>query len=174
MNKAMSKVGTSCSYPVIGPIKEVLLPKQKFFATIRSKKKKIVDITPLSDQDRELLSGKTIVEQFPYIFPVTNFVLTSFSGKCSQCRKSIPEYLLFGRMSPSESSQTLDIEARGYCPDCKLVTRYSATVNSAGCIQWLEAGQKRSETMVVEHPAKWFQPYLDALKQISGWLKAAL
>ena len=110
--------------------------------TLERKPKKVVNLVSQSAEDKEIINGKTLKQQLPFCFPVTNFTLTNITCNCAQCHEPIPDEILFAKFSQPESSQILLVDARGFCPDCGLITKYFFRVNSGGEIRWKQGDEE--------------------------------
>lgn len=88
----------------------------------------MIDRSPLTVRDRELMNMETIASQFPVQFS-NNAVWTEFDGKCSGCGKTLDRNNVRGLLSkPLPTVAT--IEAAGVCLNCELLTRFDYRIHN--------------------------------------------
>jgi hypothetical protein len=81
-----------------------------------------VPVGPLSERDLELWNSGPIVDQLPVKFD-SGFVWTTINGNCRGCHANIHTGLFRGKLI-RHSAQLVVLEAVGFCPACKLFTRF--------------------------------------------------
>ncbi|MFA7454889.1 MAG: hypothetical protein WCZ10_10550 [Desulfobulbaceae bacterium] len=91
---------------------------------------------PLDDRTTDLMNCRTIKEQLPVRLRGT-FVINEFGGECLCCDQPIATANMKGRVSVPFPFVAV-IEAAGFCPECKFITRFRMRIKDDRTVEYLD------------------------------------